>query len=117
MISYNPQMIQKEVVDPFFIKWDLLSKQIYEAHDARNGQARELMEIGIKLYEELIYAVSNADSTSIPINEEFEVLPINGAERSYFIKARPGQYACYRQLEELFKETKKRLARFRVKGK
>ncbi|RKJ21213.1 hypothetical protein D7X33_45180, partial [Butyricicoccus sp. 1XD8-22] len=82
-----------------------------------NGQARELMEIGIKLYEELIYTTSNVESTSVPINEDFEVLPINGAERLLFIKARPAQYACYRQLEELFKETKKRLARFRVKVK
>ncbi|HEY9571413.1 MAG TPA: hypothetical protein VIR26_10460, partial [Metalysinibacillus sp.] len=42
------------------------------------------------------------------------LLPTNGRERLAFIKARPGQYACYRQLDELYKETKKRIARVRI---
>ncbi|CAM5187085.1 YpoC-like domain-containing protein OS=Lysinibacillus sphaericus OX=1421 GN=LS41612_14865 PE=4 SV=1 [Lysinibacillus sphaericus] len=45
-----------------------------------------------------------------------EVLPINGVERLTFIKTKPGQYARYRQIDELFKETKKRTARLRLQA-
>ncbi|SOC37621.1 YpoC family protein [Ureibacillus acetophenoni] len=115
MIPFNPNTIQKEVVDPLFADWEQLSKQIHEAHDERNGQASDLMLKGIHLYEQLIITTSDQENTEINQNEDYEVLPINGMERLSFIKARPGQYACYRQLDELFKETKKKLARLRVK--
>lgn len=116
MITSNPKTINKEVVEPFFIGWETLSQQIHEAHDQRNGQANALMDKGIALYEKLIVTTSFNNSASIIPNEDYEVLPINGLERLQFIKARPGQYACYRQLDELFKETKKKLARLRVKN-
>lgn len=115
MITFNQSMIQKDVVDPLFSEWDTLSIQIHDAHSARNGLANELMAKGIALYEKLIVITANQTPTEIITNEEYEVLPINGMERLQFIKARPGQYACYRQLDELFKETKKKLARLRVK--
>lgn len=117
MISFNPDTIQKEIVDPIFVEWEDLSPLIHDAHEGRNGQAKALMEKGIALYETLIVTASNQESEKIENHEEYEVLPINGTERLSFIKARPGQFACYRQLDELFKETKKRLARLRVKLK
>lgn len=117
MITFNPKTIQKEIVEPLFTEWELLSKQIHEAHGERNGQASDLMIKGIELYENLIATTSSQETAEIVSNEDYEVLPLNGMERLSFIKARPGQYACYRQLDELFKETKKRLARLRVKVK
>nr|WP_106784737.1 hypothetical protein [Lysinibacillus timonensis] len=117
MISCNPETIQKEVTDPFFSQWDMLSIKIHEAHEQRNGQAKRLMEEGISLFEQLIVQCSSTEEQSITMNNEYEVLPLNGLERLSFIKARPAQYACYRQLDELFKETKKKLARLRIKAR
>lgn len=100
----NREAITKDQVDAWFAQWTTLQATIHEAHDARNGTAKDLMEEAIQLFEQLVQAAGD------------EVLPINGVERLSFIKAKPGQYACYRQLDELFKETKKRTARLRIQA-
>lgn len=96
--------ITKEKMDEWFAEWTLLEAQIHAAHDARNGEAKGLMEAAIMLFEHLVKEAGE------------EVIPINGIERMAFIKTKPGQYACYRQLDELFKETKKRTARLRLQA-
>nr|WP_088291728.1 hypothetical protein [Ureibacillus sinduriensis] len=110
------ESIARELVEPFFEQWDELSNVIHQAHDARNGEAKILMDKGIQLFESCIVHCSETSSQSIIEFEEYEVLPINGMERLKFIKVRPGQYACFRQLDELFKELKKRLARLRIRS-
>lgn len=118
MIFINKEAIQKEVVELYFQKWEKLSQQIHEAHNLRNGEAENLMRNGITLFEELVLSSSLVDQSSMfDTNEQYEVLPINGMERYLFVRMKPGQYACYRQLDELFKEIKKRFARLRVKAK
>ncbi|MDN4493833.1 YpoC family protein [Ureibacillus aquaedulcis] len=116
MIKVNQGAIVKELVDPYFEQWNELSSLIHKAHDLRNGEAKSLMDEGIQLFENCIINCSETTSLSILESEEYEVLPINGMERLQFIKMRPGQYACFRQLDELFKELKKRLARLRIKS-
>jgi len=100
----NIDAISKEKMDEWFTEWTLLEAQIHAAHAARNGEAKGLMEQAVMLFERL---VSEAGE---------EVMPLNGNERMAFIKTKPGQYACYRQLDELFKETKKRTARLRLQA-
>lgn len=100
----NIEAIAKEKVDAWFIEWEELKLPIHAAHEARNGEVKGLMEAAITLFERLVLVAGE------------EVLPINGAERLTFIKAKPSQYACYRQLDELFKETKKRAARLRLQA-
>ena len=107
-------MISKERVDEWFAKWESLNAAIFAAHDRRDGSAIDFMQQGITLFETFIVEGSGTDE-QFNINAEYELMPINGMERFQFIKARPGQYACYRQLDELFKETKKRCARLRLK--
>ena len=114
MIFVKKDAIDKEKIEPYFQEWDALSKEIFEAHEKRNGQAQILMEKGIRLFEELIVMTSETDAKEVLQGEEYEVMPINGMERLHFIKARPGQYACFRQLDELFKELKKKYARLRL---
>jgi len=115
MIRVKKEAIQKEQIEPYFQKWDELSKEIYEAHDERNPKkAKSLMEQGIALFEELMVQASDTDIEKLDFHEEYEGMPLNGMERFQFIKARPSQYACYVQLDELFKEVKKRFARLRV---
>lgn len=100
----NVEALEKEKVDAWFAEWAELEGKIHAAHDTRNGEAQGLMEMAILLFERLVQDAGD------------EVLPINGVERLTFIKAKPGQYACYRQLDELFKETKKRAARLRLQA-
>ena len=116
MIQVSLESIAKEAIDPYFEEWKELSEQIHKAHDLRNGEAKALMEKGIQLFETCILNCSETTSQSINESEDYEVLPLNGRERLQFIKMRPGQYACFRQLDELFKELKKRLARLRLKA-
>lgn len=115
MIPFQMEHIQKEHVESWFAKWEQLREAIHASHDARDGQAQQLMEQGIQLFESFIIQGSETDLQEIDGTEEFELMPLNGMERLQFIKMRPGQYACYRQLDELFKETKKRMARLRIK--
>jgi len=100
----NVEAIAKEKIDAWFAEWTELEAKIHAAHDARNGEAKGLMEMAVVLFDRLVQESGD------------EVLPINGIERLTFIKAKPGQYACYRQLGELFKETKKRAARLRLQA-
>jgi len=100
----NVEAIAKEIIDAWFAEWMEFEANIHAAHDARNGEAKGLMEEAIVLFERLVQEAGD------------EVLPINGVERLNFIKAKPSQYACYRQLDELFKETKKRAARLRLQA-
>ena len=115
MIKVNKEAIHKEKVEPYFEQWGTLSALIHEAHSERSKEAKTLMEKGISLFEQCVLDCSETDEKTLNENVEYEVLPINGMERILFIKARPAQYACYRQLDELFKELKKRLARLRIK--
>ena len=111
-MEVNKDKISKDIVDAWFAEWEALQQAIHVAHEARNGEAKPLMEQGIAHFEKLL-----VESAANPVSADanFELYPINGKERLAFIKAKPGQYACYRQLDELFKETKKRAARLRLK--
>lgn len=114
MILVNKEMISKERIDTWFAHWETLREDIHAAHDRRDGSALELMLKGIAHYEQLLIDSAQTDGV-FSINAEYELMPINGMERLQFIKMRPAQYACYRQLDELYKETKKRCARLRLK--
>ena len=114
MINVVKEAITKEAVDAWFAEWEALRERIHAAHEARDGSAKPLMEEGITLFESLLKTASNVEQIDFQTN--YEVMPINGMERLQFIAMKPGQYACYRQLDELFKETKKRCARLRLKA-
>lgn len=114
MILVNKDAILKEQVDTWYKQWEDLREEIHAAHDRRDGTALEIMLKGIAHYEVFLVKASQIE-TPFSVSEEYELMPINGMERFQFIKMRPAQYACYRQLDELYKETKKRCARLRLK--
>ncbi len=113
MIECKKEAIEKDRVDEWFHQWLTLEKKIHATHSKRENAKAYMLE-AILLYEGFIIQASKTSEQQL-INETYEVLPINGLERLAFIKNRPGQYACYRQLDELFGETKKRCARLRLK--
>lgn len=113
MMEVNKDAITKEMIDAWFSEWETVSERLNEAHTARDkALSLELMMKGVAMYDKLL--LDSAASEAL-VDADFELYPINGRERMQFIKARPAQFASYRQLDELYKETKKRAARLRLK--
>lgn len=117
MMIAKIEQLTKEHVDAWFTAWEQMEQTIHALHTARDKAVKEHMQRAITHYEQFILAASQTDATHIEQGATFECMPINGTERFLFIQAKPGQYACYRQLDELFKETKKRMARLRIQQK
>lgn len=114
MIAVNKEKISKEAVNEWYESWEQLQGKIHIAHDERDSSVGQLMQRAIEQFEYFIVSSSESDVGFSEI-EPYELMPINGMERLSFVKMRPGQYAAYRQLDELYKETKKRCARLRLK--
>ncbi len=87
-----------------FAEWDILQGQLIKLFKENNNGRTDLMERGIILLEQIVVNVNQAK-------------PINFSERFDFIIKNKNNYAAFRQLDELFKETKKKLARLRVQLK
>ena len=117
MIAANAAYLTKENVDAWVSIWEEMEQHIRTLHTARDKAVTTHMLAAIAHYEQFIIAASQTEKTTIEAGDTFDCMPINGTERFLFIQAKPGQYACYRQLDELFKETKKRMARLRIQLK
>lgn len=113
----NNEQSQTMNVNRIYEEWKSLSEKISEAHKGRNLSVQQFMNSGISLYEELLVSTIEANAFQIQDIHQYEVLPLNGVERYHFIKSRPEHYGSYIQLNELFIETKKKMARLRIKSK
>lgn len=86
-----------------FEKWDDLQIQLALLFKEKDNTRIELMDKGIQLLEAIV--------------EKAEVAaPLNFSERFTFIQNNKHNYTAFKQLDELFKETKKKLARLRVQN-
>lgn len=100
------QKLTKEQIDPFFIKWENIVSDISGMHKKKDAKAKELMGNGVVLYRNLLLHCQQEGQKPI--------IPLNGEERLDFIVHNPGNYAAFRQLDELFSEIKKMIAAKRV---
>ena len=76
MIRVRKEAIQKDRIEPYFEQWENLSKEIYAAHDERDSKkAKNLMEQGIALFEELMVNTSDTDVEELLVHEEYEGMP------------------------------------------
>lgn len=89
--------LKKEDFVVLFEKWSAMRAEIQINFAERKNEPSDLMEKGIVLLNELI---AKSDGTC----------PLNYKERFTFIQQNYKTYAAYRQLDELFKETEKKLA-------
>lgn len=112
----NNEKSQTENVNRMYEEWKSLSEKISNAHKERNQPVQHFMIRGIRLYEELLVTTIEAEAFQIENLHQFEVLPLNGVERYHFISSLPEHYVSYIQLNELFIETKKKMARLRIKS-
>lgn len=99
------QKLTKESVSPYFDQWDVLAAEISSLHQNRSNQTAPKMLQGLNLFKALL------------AHCEDRIIPVNGHERINFIEQRPGNYAAFRQLDELFSEMKKKIAAKRIQMK
>ncbi|WP_053589764.1 YpoC family protein [Bacillus sp. FJAT-22090] len=84
-----------------FEEWDLLKDSLVPLFKENDDSRKIIMEHGIQLLKDIIKV---ADGVNL----------INFTERFDFIQKNSSNYTAYRQLEELFKEAKKKIAVKRI---
>lgn len=80
-----------------FEEWEQLREQLAPLFKVKDETRKKYMEQGIQL---LTVITEKAEGT----------IPINFSERFDFVKLNSTNYSAFRQLDELFKETKKKIA-------
>lgn len=103
-----------------FERWDELKQQI----EASNGPSTAYIVEGIVLFKELLAlggTSSETPTTEVVFDENearhYVLLPLNGIERLNYIESSMKHRHAFIQLDALFIETKKRVARLRVMNK
>jgi hypothetical protein len=96
------QKLTKETIDPYFAQWQRLRTELLSVHQQRSKSADELMAQGILLFTALLEECGG------------ELAPLNCGERLSFVKAKPAQFAAFRQLDELFTEMNKKISSKRI---
>lgn len=84
-----------------FEEWDVLKENLVQLFKENDDSRKIIMEHGIQLLTDIINV---ADGVNL----------INFTERFDFIQKNSSNYTAYRQLEELFKEAKKKIAVKRI---
>jgi hypothetical protein len=108
--------INKELLAPYFDQWDTVRHQIEAFYDQKNHQAVELMNVAIENYSELLeHGGKLVDDRKGKI--VYTLLPLNGEERFEFVKDKISSHYAYIQLDALFTETKKKVARLSIQKK
>jgi hypothetical protein len=108
---------QQENVNVILQQWSSVKERLHHGHELKNKEVHSYMLEAILLYNKLLVEASGTDGFDANDLNKYEVLPLNGVERYKFIVMHPSHYAAYRQLNELFEETKKKIARLRIQYK
>ena len=107
----NP--IDKELLTPYFDKWETVREEIETFYQQKDHQAVELMESAIENYNVLLeQGGSKFDDRKGKV--VYTLLPLNGEERFEFVKDKIASHYAYIQLDALFTETKKKTARLSI---
>lgn len=116
LIRFNKHS-QQEHINAVLQQWSFIKEHIQHQFEQKNEDVQSHMLQAISLYNQLLVEVSETNVFEANNVGEFEVLPLNGEERYEFIVTYPSHYAAYRQLNELFEETRKKMARCRIQNK
>jgi len=87
-----------------FDEWEIIRKELLRLSRTKDREKLELMLKGINLLVSIL-------------DEEVEVAPLNYLERITFIESNIERHVAFVQLDELFKESKKKLARVHAQNK
>lgn len=116
LIRFDAKHAQKEHLSGILSQWSTLKEMIKDAFKLKNKGVHEQMLLGIKLYEDFLVQVSESTSFKPEEIQDYEILPLNGKERYIFIITNSNRYVASSQLNELFDETIKKIARLRIKS-
>ena len=108
---------QQEDLNIILQQWSSVKERLQHGYELKNKEVHSYMLEAISLYIKLLVEASGTDDFDTNDLNKYEVLPLNGVERYEFIVMHPSHYAAYRQLNELFEETKKKIARLRIQYK
>lgn len=89
-------------LEKMFVKWDMLREQLAPLYKIKDNGRGSALEKGITLLGEIIKLAEDAK-------------PVNFQERFDFIVNQKHNYTAFKQLDELFKETKKKVAVLRLR--
>lgn len=103
----------KEKTKPYFERWESIAPEIEKLYEDKDKQAIGLMLQAISNYEELL-AYGGIVKNPKTDKEEYLLLPLNGIERLIFIKERIQSHYAYVQLNMLYAEMKKKVARLAI---
>ncbi|AMQ06847.1 YpoC family protein [Sporosarcina psychrophila] len=108
--------ISKELLAPYFDQWETVRDQIEAFYDQKDHQAVELMNVAIDNYSELLEQGGKVlDDRKGKV--VYTLLPLNGIERFEFVKDKITSHYAHVQLDALFTETKKKVARLSIQKK
>ena len=96
-----------EAVLPFYDAWQGLSKDIQHCFEQEPTRCRQYISTGYELYAEL-------KQTLVRLFGESSPSPLNEEERLSFVRHSKSAHAAFRQLEQLFRELKKKIARQKI---
>jgi hypothetical protein len=114
MILAKKHNISQLDVQSYLTRWERMKTDLLALHAMREDTVGEDLLQGLGLYIEFLKHCHGLQHLSENEVELLEALPLNGKERLEFIKNSPKQYASFTQLDEMFNETVKKLARLRV---
>lgn len=101
-------IITKEQVMSYFDKWESVKPEIQELYDQKQSKASESMAAAIANYEELLGICAPAGGS----DRRTKMEPLNGEERLQFIKDKVVSPFALIQLNLLYTELRKKIARF-----
>ena len=108
--------INKELLAPYFEQWETVREQIEALYSQNDNQAVELMNMAIENYSELLEQGGKVlDDRKNKV--VYILLPLNGDERFQFVKDKISSHYAHIQLDALFTETKKKVARLSIQKK
>ncbi|OED32556.1 hypothetical protein BHE17_08920 [Planococcus maritimus] len=96
-----------QAVLPFFNEWSSLADELKSCMGQRAAGCHELIIQAWKVYEGLKETLASLFGSGAPT-------PLNESERLEFVKNSRSTHAASRQLEQLFGELKKKIARTKV---
>ncbi|MBO0586551.1 YpoC family protein [Sporosarcina sp. E16_8] len=108
--------INKELLAPYFDQWGTVRDQVEAFYDQKDHQAVELMNVAIENYSELLEH-GGKEFDDRRGKTVYILMPLNGEERFEFVKDRISSHYAYIQLDALFTETKKKVARLSIQKK
>lgn len=108
--------INKELLAPYFDQWETVRDQIEAFYEQKDHQAVEFMNVAIDNYSELLERGGEVlDDRKGKV--VYLLLPLNGEERFEFVKDKISSHYAHIQLDALFTESKKKVARLSLQKK